>query len=668
MSIDLTWFAEQSTPATEKKPEPVKAAPAPKPVPKVEPEVIPQGSGKALRKDDIKELSDVDHVLHRPAIYVGSVTEENIPTFVYEGGKIIQREVLQIPALCKIIDEIIDNSVDEAIRTNFQYGARIVVGFTPEGEVTVEDNGRGLPIEDKGEGKWTPEIIYTKLRAGSNFEDAGRQTMGMNGVGSSLTNIFSKRFEVYTANGKHSYSQVFENSMQKIGKPKICRSAKNFTKVSFVPNYDYFKASPESIANLPLLIEKRLKNLAFAFPEIKFIFNQQHITAGNLNAFLKQIHDVYEFNETKDGRIGVFYSDTDFQHLSFVNGLETKRGGTHIDNVTYKIVEHLREYIKRKYKFDVKPIDVKSKIFLMFSMRITNAQFDGQTKERLMNPVNDYKEVIDELLSEKFLRSLQKNEEIIGPIVEAYRIKMEAKDNLDLKKMGKTTKKVKIEKYFPAVGDQRYLFLTEGDSANGSLMPVLGRAQYSYFALRGVPLNAHEAKVLKIKENEELKNLVTILNMDLTKDRQDDLSHDYVVIATDQDADGKHIRAICLAFFNRFSPSLIKTGRIKFLRTPLTVGKKKGKIVKYFFELEEYKDYIRKSPDHGLDFHYYKGLGTWEKDDLKALIEREGIDHFVQTFEWDETAAVRIEEWLGKRNADIRKEYIRQGKFMIDGV
>ena len=658
-TLDLSWFAEEGP--TEKQGQ-VKVERSPEPK-----EEKPIAGGQALRKDDIKELSDIEHVLHRPAIYVGSVTEEDIPTFVYQDGKIVQKDIRQIPALCKIIDEIIDNSVDEAIRTNFKFATKISVSFK-QGTIAVEDNGRGLPIEQKPDGKWTPEIIYTKLRAGSNFEDAGRQTMGMNGVGSSLTNIFSKKFAVSTSNGKLSYEQVFENSMQRIGKPVVKKNHRNFTVVEFTPNYDYFNASQETIDNLPILIEKRLKNLAFAFPEIRFVFNGTTIAAGNLNGFLKQIHEVFEFNETDDARIGVFYSDTDFQHLSFVNGLETKRGGTHIDNVTYRIVEHIREFIKRKYKFDVKPIDIKSKIFLMFSMRITNAQFDGQTKERLMNSITEYKDVIDRILSDKFLKSLQKNEEIIAPIVEAYRIKMEAKDNLELKKMVKPTKKVRVDKYFPAVGRQRYLFLTEGDSANGSLMPVLGREEFSYFALRGVPLNCHETPISRIKDNEELKNLVTILNMDLTRDRQDELTHEAVVFATDQDADGKHIRALALAFFNRFSPSLIKMGRIKFLRTPITVGKKKGKIVKYFFELDEYNAFIRSNPNHGLDFHYYKGLGTWEKEDLKFLIEKEGLDHFIQTFEWDETAAVRIEEWLGKRNADIRKDYIRGRKFTIDCV
>jgi len=491
-------------------------------------EVVPKKEAKQkaakgeapLRKDDIKEMNDVEHILHRPTIYIGSVLEEDIETFVYENGRVVSKPVKQIPGLCKIIDEIIDNSVDEAIRTKFQYATKIDVTFK-DGTVTIEDNGRGLPIEQREDGKWTPEVIFTKTKSGSNFNDDGRATMGMNGVGSSLTNIFSTIFSVDTANGVKRFRQTYENSISKIGKPKIEPGKSNYTQVSFRPNYDYFKASAETISNLPLLIEKRIRNLAFAFPEIQFRFNGQKIAGGNLRQFLSQIHEVFEYNETDDARIGVFFSENDFQQISFVNGLETRRGGVHIDQIMNRIVDYLRDYLKKKHKIEVKPADIKSKIFLMFSMRMTNAQFDGQTKERLMNSITEFKDTIEGVITEKFLKTIAKNEEIIAPIVESYKLQQQVKENLELKKMSKVAKKVKVDKYFSATNEQRYLMLCEGDSAAGGLMAALGRDQFSYFALRGVPLNAHEAKVSKITDNEELKNVVQILNLDLTKDFQD---------------------------------------------------------------------------------------------------------------------------------------------------
>lgn len=652
--MSLDWFSDEVEVKSDKS------------APSVEQPSKPQA---ALRKDDIVELSDWEHVLHRPAIYIGSVSEEDIPSFIYADGKIIHREVKQIPGLMKIIDEIIDNSVDEAIRTEFKFATKIDVEFK-DGTVSVHDNGRGLPIEQREDGKWTPEVIYTKLRAGSNFEDEGRATMGMNGVGSSLTNIFSQRFEVLTANGHLSYSQVFENSMQKINRPKTARSHKNFTQVTFTPNYHYFKASEETIANIPVLIEKRLRNLAFAFPEIGFTFNGKRIAGTNLKQFLSQIHEVHEFSETKSARIGVFYSDSDFQHISFVNGLETKRGGTHIDNLTWKIVDHIREFIKKKHKLEVKPADVKSKLFLMFSMRITNAQFDGQTKERLMNPVNDYKQVIDDVLTTKFLNSICKNPEIIDPIVEAYKLQQQVKENLELKKMSKTAKKVKVDKYFPATEEQKYLMLCEGDSAAGGLMAALGREAMSYFALRGKPLNAHETKASRISDNEELKNIVQILNMDLTKDFQDSLSHDAVVFASDQDLDGIHIRGLLLAFFNRFTPSLIKQGRVCYLQTPVVIGRKRGKIVKWFFEFTEYRKFCQTAEAKELQWDYKKGLGSFDiaSEEMQEVIKLVGFENMLRPFIWSEDVPEKIDDWFSNRKADARKDHVRGRSFSIDGI
>ena len=625
---------------------------------------------EALRTDDIQEMDERQHVLHRPAIYVGSVTEEEIPTYVYEDGRLVNRAVTQIPALCKIVDEIIDNSVDEAIRTRFQYGTKIEVTFK-DGTITVEDNGRGLPIEKREDGKWTPEVIYTKLRAGSNFADDGRATMGMNGVGSSLTNIFSSTFSVDTANGKQRYRQTFRNSMSVIDKPKVDATKSNYTQVTFRPNYDYFNATDKVMVTLPLLIEKRLRNLAFAFPEIQFKFNGQRIVGANLKQFLSNIHEVFEFNETDDARIGVFFSETDFQQISFVNGLETKRGGTHIENVSWRIIEYLREFLKKKHKIEVKPADIRSKLFIMLSLRITNAQFDGQTKERLMNPISEFKDILDALVTEKFLKTITKNEEIIAPIVESYKLQQQVKENLELKKMSKTPKKVKVDKYFPATNDQRYLMLCEGDSAAGGLMAALGRNQFSYFALRGVPMNTHEAKVAKITDNEELKNVVQILNMDLTRDAQTDLSHDCVVFASDQDLDGIHIRGLLLGFFHRFSPSLIKTKRVCYLQTPVVIGRdSKGKLAKLFFSFAEYREYAQTEEAKKYRWDYKKGLGSYdvESNELQEIIKIVGIENMLMPFEWSETVPETMELWLGSRRADDRKEQIRGREFHIDGL
>ena len=622
---------------------------------------------QALRKNDIKSLTDVEHVLLRPQMYAGSTNEEKFPTYIYENGKIVLKDIPQIPALLKLFDEIISNSLDEAIRTLFKYSTRIKVNYDPiTGEVIVRDTGRGLPIEyDSTLKKWTPEIIFTHLRAGSNFDDSNKEMLvGQFGVGGSLVPIFSKKFTVETSNGQQYYKQTYENHLAIKRKPTIEPSKTNYTAVQYFPNYDYFKVSDEVKEHLGILYEKRVRDLAFAYPEVTFSFNGDKIAVPKLKQFVESIHPVYECNEVENGRVAIFYSDTDFQQLSIVNGANTMRGGTHVDYATNKIIEHIRAFLKKKHKLEVKPIDIKSKIFLLLSIRMQNPAFDSQTKERLIS-ANNFKALIDSLLSEKFLNSILKNDEIILPIVESYKLKLQVKDNIELKKLGQQKKKVRVDKYYPATRYKKYLVLTEGDSACNGLMSVLGREEFSYFPLKGKPLNVLEATTEKIKSNDEIKNIVTILGLRLDKDIQNDLTYDFVLIASDQDLDGIDIRGLLLGFFHKFGTSLLKTGRIKFIRTPIVAGfDRSGKIKDFFFTLPEYNE----KKNSTLKYNYYKGLASWEAADLNQLIKLKGIEHFIQTYEYDDESAKMITNWLSKATVDYRKEQLRGIEFNINTI
>lgn len=628
------------------------------------PQQTEQSNDGPLRKNDIVQLNDIEYVLKRTSIFAGSTREELAETYIYEEDKIKFVQAPIIPALLKIIAEIISNSVDEAIRTNFQYATKIDVGFK-DGIISVQDSGRGLPIEETENGKWTPEIIYTQMRAGSNFNDDGRTTQGLNGVGGAISAILSLKFSIDTANGIKRYTQTFENSLQKINKPKITKSEKNYTSVSFEPNYGFFFASEEVKTWLPVMIQKMVTNLSFCYPEITFTFNGKRIQARSLKSFLSAIHDVHECSETEQCRLGVFYSDTEFQQISFVNGLDMIRGGTHIDYVSGKIVEYLREYIKKKHKLDVKPIDIKSKLFIMFSMRMVNAQCDSQTKEKLTNPIADFRDIIDGVMTEKFLKTITKNEEIMFPIVESYRLKQEVKDNQELKKLSAEKKKIKVDKFLPASGKNKYLVLCEGDSAMGLISSVLGRKEFSYFPVKGKMLNTLEIAVSKLKENEEVKNLIEITGLRLDKDIQS-LTHENILLATDSDEDGTHIKSLILCMFYRYGKSLFRDKKIKFLKTPLIIGKVKGKIKYFFFNLADYEKHVTVNKNENVDWKYVKGLGTNSKVDLKEIFEKHGFENFVETFELDEMTDALIVDWMGKKGADKRKEYMKEQSCEVD--
>jgi DNA topoisomerase-2 len=625
---------------------------------------------KALRENDITTLTPVEACLYRPGMYVGSIIEELTSSYVYENNKLIFKPLLQIPALLKIYSEIIDNATDESIRTDFKYATKIKINYNDkDGSITIEDNGRGLPIEqDKETGRWLPEIIFTSLHTGSNFNDSSedkKQTIGMNGVGASLTAIYSSKFIIESANGKNYYKQIIENNTHIKRTPIIKKSDDNYTKITYYPNYNYFNISDEGKKNLFDLYYKRIKDLSFCFPEIQFTFNSERISGLKLKQFVETIHPIYECNEILNTRIAIFYSDTEFQQMSFVNGTYTSRGGTHVNYTTSKIVDYIKDFLKKKYKLEVKTIDIKSKLFLLLSLRMDLPQFDTQSKDCLISP-NNFKALIDSVLTEKFLKSIVKNEEIIAPIVESYKLQQQVKENLLLKGMTKTKKNVRIDKYYPAVNDKKYLFLTEGDSANGLLMPALGRDNYSFFPLKGKPLNTLEAKTAKISDNDEIKKIVQILNLKLDSDMQNELTHDNICIATDMDSDGAHIKALLLCLFYRFAPSLLKAGKIKFLRTPLVTAKKNNKIVNYFYTLPEYKAFELKNPGH--TYKYYKGLGSWKLEDLKAIFKEKGIDTFIKTFEWESSTEDMIKNWMGSAGINYRKEHVAKTHFDIEKI
>jgi len=621
----------------------------------------------ALRKNDIQTLSELEHVLRRPGIYIGSVKEEIVEKYMYTGDKMERKAVPFIPGLMKIVEEVIDNSIDEAIETDFKFANQISITYK-NGVITVKDNGRGLPIEhDKATKRNVVENIFTELRTGSNFDDEKRsekEKKGMNGVGVSLTNIFSEYLEVKTANGAKLYHQRFELGPVKRGRAKIGKSAKNFTEVTFKPNYGYFEPTDAFMEVFPDLIYRVLRNAAFCFPEITFKFNNKRILGSNLRQYMSSIHEVNEFTENEKVRLGLFCSDDGFQQLSFVNGLETVRAGTHVDYVTNTIVNKLREHIKKKFKLEVKPADIRNKLFIVLSLRIPAPDFDGQTKERLITPNSSYNDRVISIFSDKFFKQLIKNTEIIDPIVESYRLKKKVEENLKLKNLSNQKQtKVRVEKYLPATKRRKWLVLTEGDSAKGGISGALGREEFSYFPLKGKPLNAFEAKTSDITKNAEFQNIVKITGMRLDKDIQTQLRYENILFAADQDADGIHIRALLLAYFGRFGQSLIKAGKIHFLRTPLIAIKKKGKITDYFFDLKSYKE----ANVRGGQVTYYKGLGTWDARDLKQLIQRDGLENFVVTFNWDDSSHEALKAWIGG-DADLRKPMLRGTSFNLESI
>jgi len=612
-------------------------------------------------KQDFKVLSDIEHVLHRPTMYIGSVDLTERTSFLFEKGKFEYTSYEFVPGLIKIIDEIIDNAVDVAIRTDFKCN-KIRVKVT-DNEIIVQDNGMGIPVtKHKETGKYLPELAWSQMRAGTSFDD-DRKTIGANGLGSVACNIFSSSFTGTSDDGKNRFILKCRNNLSDVSW-KLAPSTSSGVTVKFKPDLEKFGMTVIDDIHKKLVYQ-RLVNLAVTFPEIDFNFNGKRI---NINAkqFIRMFSDGKEVSaETDNCIIGVLPNEyDDFKFYTYVNGISMPNGGNHIDYLARTIVDGVKNKLIKKHK-SIKPGDIKNKIQLVcFIKNFPNAKFDSQTKEKLTNSQTECGRFIDVDL-DKIIQQVLKNKEIIDPMVEMFKIKEELKARKELKN-AKKKRKIVSEKYIAPIKDNDILFLCEGQSAMGGISAILGRENFGYYAMKGVPLNAYDCTAQKMSGNAEIKEIINILDLDVTSDSSTDMSYKRVGFATDADADGSHICGLLLGLFYRYGKNLFDEKRVYRLKTPIMVALKKGKIVAHFFTLNEYREWEEKHSLKGIEFKYSKGLGSWKKEELQQLISECGIDCFLEYFTLDDVDT--IDKWLSNSRADDRKTELSKFTLEINKV
>lgn len=627
-------------------------------------------------ENKIKKLSDIEHLLLRPNMYIGSVQYTNTHGFIFNTDNNIfeYKEYSYIPGLIKICMEILDNSTDEYIRTNGKYGNKITIDIS-DNNIKITDNGRGVPTTlAEGTDMSQLELAFTHPKAGSNFDDSTRQTIGMNGCGSFCTVGFSKYFKVTSQTDKQLGILICEENLSK----KSCNitnsaSNKTGTTVEFIP--DFAKFNIEKFDDIHKnLIYQRLIHLAVSYPNIQFKFNGSALKFNSIEKYFDYFSTTYCYIEQDNFGIAIMPNDSDdFRFSSYINGLNICGGGNHIDVINNEIISRLRENkVFKKYK--ITPGDIRNKIQLIVIMRnFPKMEFDSQSKEKLTNSPSAIKQYFNEVDWDDLVKNIAKNEKIVDPILINYKLKEELKNRLALKNMEKVSDRdIRCEKYFPSIGEKKYIFLAEGDSAASSLIAGLGRKEIGYFAARGVPLNAYTANVSRFTSNKELANIIKILGMSLKKDAEQNLTYKNIVIATDSDSDGAHISGLFIGFFQRYAPILLKDHKIKKFVTPIiTFNNSKNEVVKVFFKLTEYTEYLKNNKvPKGCTTKYYKGLGSWTKDKLKKLIEVNGLEFFIHDIETDENSDKLIDDWIGDtaENCESRKEYLREFEINIDLV
>jgi len=601
----------------------------------------------------IKQLSQIQHVLKRPSMYIGSITKETHQEFSLEDDyfKIKERDYIQ--GLIKIFNELIDNSIDEYVRTKGEYSNKIQVKITNK-TFEIQDNGRGIPNTKMttldGNLKYQAEVAFTTMLSGANYDNEDEATIGANGLGSKASSIFSKKSIIKNDDGKIQLDITTKNHLEEI----------NISETSSKQQGVYFKIYPDlEYFNLDeideihqTVIKERLLHLSMAYPGITFKFNNRVLRLNQKKYF--GMFNIKEIFQTANYTIGVSHADSEqFEQFSLVNGLLVKTG-THFKVISDAIVNPMREKLVKKFK-TIKPADIRNKLRLVVVMNnFLNARGKSQTKEDITNSDAEIKSYLGEDFKNinKLIQKIQKNQDIMLPITELFLLKEQAKQNAELKKLNKTKKKIKLEKYLPATRLKKVLLICEGASAVGGLMPALGREDFGYFELKGVPLNAYDAPQSKFTNNKELSELYQVVTNE---------DYKYIITATDSDADGSHIKGLLLGFFQKYLPDILNQNKFGELKTPIKAVIKNKKLQRWVYELQD--ELNLKSGEIG---KYYKGLGSFKSEDLKHIVKQDGIKNMIRIFEVDNKDI--LDNWLLTNLSDKRKEYIQNNFFDITGV
>ncbi len=574
----------------------------------------------------IQVLEGLEAVRKRPGMYIGTTSSRGLHHLVWE---------------------IVDNAIDEALAG---YCSHIEVEIEKDNSITVKDDGRGIPVEIHPKtGKSTVETVYTVLHAGGKFGGGGYKVSGgLHGVGASVVNALSSWLEVRVYKNEKVYYQRYENGGHPVDELKViddCPEGRSGTTVTFKPDPEIF--TDTTIYDYEIL-KTRLRELAFLNRGLRISLTDNrevdlkdsfHYEGGiseyvamlnkNKNPIQETIIDCRGEEKDISLEVALQYNETYNSSIySFVNNINTPEGGTHEDGVRRALTRILNKYavnngILKEKDDPLTGDDVREGITMIISIKHPNPQFEGQTKTKLGN--SEVRSIADKIFSESFERFLMENPDQAKIIVEksmtASRARVAAKKAREL-----TRRKgdLDITNFYGKLSDCKSkdpteceIFLVEGDSAGGSAIKGRDSMRQAILPLRGKILNVEKARLDRALSNEEIRTIITAFGtgigdeFDLSK-----LRYHKIIIMTDADVDGSHIRVLLLTLFYRFFRPIVEAGHVYAAQPPLFVIKH-GKTIKYVLNEQERDEYLATlSPNTKYDIMRMKGLGEMDAEEL----------------------------------------------------
>lgn len=635
-----------------------------------------------MLKQQYKILNDIEHVLKRPDMYVGGkdVVTSNLYLFKQQ---IKEEECTYSPILTKLFDEAIVNAFDHVIRCemeNLQKVSLIEIKVN-ETSFSIKNDGEPIPTieQDSIKGKIpVPEMIFGHVRSGENFNDAGRITGGKNGYGIKLCNIFSTKFTVHIVNAKEEkeYKQSWKKNMT-VGngtfKTKKTEKKASFVDISFYPDFERM-GIPNIDENMIAFIHRRAMDITACLPySIKVKFNGKLIPTHSLSKYGKLIKGVEHLSSVSETtpffEVMVGVKDRDVSDICFVNGIHTMNGGTHLNWARRQLYNLFKSKMPKKLQPLLPSIQQFSdRIFFLIRMACVDPSFDAQTKTKLTTIRTKWG--FDHAMSEKAM----------SKFITTAKLKtlFETRSNLD-EKMKETdgAKKIRITG-IKKLNDAEYagtyrsnqcmLILCEGDSAGGAFdnsIPIELQKYIGLYKLRGKILNTRKANdnlILKNNEIQELKKILGLKNgIKYDQTTIKNLRYGKLIIATDADVDGIHIRGLVINFFDHFWPELLDLGFIHNFYTPIVIFTKEGKKVNIqeMFTDHEMKKWIEENGGKipsGWKYQYYKGLGTNTKQDMSRYMKK--LPEYVKTYLIDTKKDHEMIQYAYEKDTEWRKKQI----------